>query len=563
MPADGTYVLLSPIGDTFEVKEVLDIKYNKKTKENGQEMNSYYNLMCYYDYHSKLFDMNKPIDGKKIIQSNNFLSFFIKKESLSNGKLTEEIIDGYYNVLLNPKLKYMKPKAKSIYESVEEDMGFVDNIMLEKVRVWIKSNIFYLEQQNIITTGKDYLKLFFQYEKEEDTKEQIEKEGRRYLIPNIYNNNDSNLVIEGETYGLPNDNMGLNGKKPFLENKSRRVTVPHLINKEEVLLQRKFFDYLMNLASDGKVNIYIDYDKKRIYSYERDKMPQEGFYGMFLRIKKGKEVEIQNYEAISDFKYLMDKQFHFQNILKLNLNLPHVSEQRYGSCNNIEKMQYILNEVMFSKYLVSNYFTEAKDIKINDSALKSNLLLAREGIFNWIYKGNINGIAALLDKVSWRLVISAIDNNYFVLAIHRFNLRWSLNRYFERGIDMEETMSNVTEMLRNKINAKEDFECETEEEFYFAVGQVISYLLSLSKQKEATHARINPILNSKNEEKLKSNLCLLFKKYNYAIARPNKRFDNLYRMVSMYHMEDKVNQDMIIAGYLSNNLIYEKAEGDK
>ena len=96
------------------------------------------------DYYSGLIDMNKPIDGKKIIHSNNYLSFFVKKDSFVNGKLTNEVIENYYNVLRNPRLKYSKPKAKALYNLVEEDIGTVDEEKLTKIEEWIKKNIFEL-----------------------------------------------------------------------------------------------------------------------------------------------------------------------------------------------------------------------------------------------------------------------------------------------------------------------------------------------------------------------------------------------------------------------------------
>ena len=126
MPADGTYILVSKNDDGFYINEVLDIKYNKRTGEIEGKDNSAYDDMCFYDYNSKLIDMNKPIDKKKIIQSNNYLSFFIKKDSLFNGKLTVERISQYYDTLLNPYLKYKDSKSREIYQKIEEEIGEVD-----------------------------------------------------------------------------------------------------------------------------------------------------------------------------------------------------------------------------------------------------------------------------------------------------------------------------------------------------------------------------------------------------------------------------------------------------
>ena len=115
VPADGTYVIVSPKGD-----------------------------------------MNKPIDGKKIIHSNNYLSFFIKKESLENGKLTQEIIDNYYATLEDPIKKYEKNKrAVTLYKSVEDEIGKVDTETIKKIRTWIKENIFNLNRNKRKRLFKD------------------------------------------------------------------------------------------------------------------------------------------------------------------------------------------------------------------------------------------------------------------------------------------------------------------------------------------------------------------------------------------------------------------------
>ena len=160
LPSDGTYVIVSIEDDKFFIKEAFDIKYNKKSDEIEGRENIYFKEVCEYDYNSKLIDMNKPIDIKKIIQSNNYLSFFVKKESIGNKKLTNEIIDNYYKVLSNPKLKYTETKAKEIYNSIEQSIPQIDQEFLKKIQSWIKENIFELDNLGIEIKGKDYLKIF-------------------------------------------------------------------------------------------------------------------------------------------------------------------------------------------------------------------------------------------------------------------------------------------------------------------------------------------------------------------------------------------------------------------
>ncbi|MBC5997675.1 type I-B CRISPR-associated protein Cas8b/Csh1 [Romboutsia ilealis] len=548
VPADGTYIIVSLIDGKFSIKEFFDIKYNKKLGELEGRANIYFEDICNYDYNSKLIDMNKPIDSKKIIHSNNYLSFFIKKESLSNEKLTQDIIDNYYKILSNPYLKYTKPKAKEIYKYVEADLEYIDQDLLNKIKEWIKLNIFNLEELGIKITGKDYLKVFFEL-----PIEKYQTEGRRYLIPNIYNSNDFNEKLEEILYGLPNDNINLNSKKPYLENKTRKVKVPYLVNEKQVILQKKFFDYLMAQCSKGNVNIYIDEEKVR--SYKNGEMPDSDFNGMYMRIKKGKEVEIHSYDIVTSYKFKLDKPFKFFNVLELGEKA--IFDENYGVCNDKKILQEIINNTLFSKYLVNNYYTESKDISIKDNIIKRNLLISRESIFDWIYKGNEKGIYEILNKTSLDLIKNSIKNGYIVKASHQYNLKCSLESYFKGGKSMGDIVYELKNNLREKINSGNTESFSSDEQYYFAIGQFVNYLLSKSKGKNKPHSLANPFINAKSNTVIKEKLRNLYKRYNYDIDMYSKRVKNIYGMIVSYEPEKKVDQDMIIAGYLHSNLIYE------
>ena len=553
IPADGTYIIVSKKDENYEIKDTINIKLDKKTKEIDKS-NKYYEDICKYDYNSKLIDMNKPIDSKKIIQSNNYLSFIIKKESLTNGKLSDERIEEYYSKLENPYLKYSGGNSKEIYKSVEDELGEPNIDRIEEFKHWIQKNVFNL---NIEITGKDYLKIFF-----EAPIEEYEREGKRYLIPNIYNNNDFNINYNKEIYGLPNDNMGLNAKKPYLENKTRKVTISYLLNNSDVLLQKKFFDYLMNFAVMGRVNVYIDTDNNEIKAYENGDMPDKNFNGIFLRIKKGKEVEIVDYDVITSYKSNLIKKFNFKNILEIDQTSKNVSIQNYHEIGKIKDIQQILNEVFFSKYLVNNYFIDPGDISINDGSLKNNLILSRNILFNYIYKGVDNGVFNVLNKVSLSLIKGSIDNGYIPKASHQFNLRWSLINYFKGGRDMADMIHDIKDSLRIKINASITDKLDNDDEYYFAVGQLVGYLLSKNRGKKKPHSLANPFINGKSNDDIKEKLRRLYSKYSYDLDSKGKRFNNLYTMIIGYVPEDnKVNQDLVLGGYLSNNLIYESTKG--
>ena len=70
-------------------------------------------------------------------------------------------------------------------------------------------------------------------------------------------------------------------------------------------------------------------------------------------------------------------------------------------------------------------------------------------------------------------------------------------------------------------------------------------------------------MNTKSNDVVKQNLKQLYKKYNYKEEMNTLRVRNLYSMILGYQLEGKLNDDMILAGFLSNSLVYEKNEKEE
>lgn len=128
---------------------------------------------------------------------------------------------------------------------------------------------------------------------------------------------------------------------------------------------------------------------------------------------------------------------------------------------------------------------------------------------------------------------------------------------------MADRYSNIKDALRNKINQKETDQIKSDEEYYYAVGQLVNYFISLNKSKEKVHSLANPFFNAKNDEIIKEKLRQYFMKYNYQLNFNGRRFNRLYEMVCGYVPGEKVDQTTIIAGYLSSNLIYESKKEEE
>ena len=572
VPADGSYIIVKNDGT---VKNA-DIKFDKKTRDLNCTDDTLLNDICFYDYHSKLISMNKPIDIKKVIHSNNYLAFAVKKESITT-KLTEAIIDNYYDTLKNPlEKKYKKSKeASKIYQKFEEDHGVVNITLLEKCRSWIKQNVFSIDKLVNVDLGKkEYLKIFFEIfeTNEEDNKKNKElfiQEDNRYIYPNIYNNNYYNVEVDGKIQGIPDNNMGMNAKKPFLSIKTRKNPASYLLDGDTALLQKQFFEYLMNFATNGKNNIYVDIINNKIEAYS-DKEEREKFSGIeagyYLRIQKGKELEIQVQDNIVNYQDKLLLNFNYQDFFNMNIEKYPEYTKDIGIYTKRTDVGRLINNIFFSKYLLTNYFTDANDISVKDSVLKRIIIMYRNVIFDWIYKGIDNNFEVVEKQFALELIKNTLINDYNLRAMTQLNLHWSFEDYFANlekrgGEKMADIATKIRMSVKEKVMSKDKAVIvSNNEEYYYAIGQLMAYFISLSKASKKAQSLINPVLNAQNDTVIKTRLLQLYKKYNYNILTKNSRVENLYAMILGYRSEGKVNQEMILFGYMDNNVIYTKSE---
>ncbi len=542
--APGTYILVDE--DDGKIKRLEVKKAQNRDTAGDSEL---YDIFAKYDYRSGLIDMNKPIDSKKIIQSNNCFSFFIKKESLTNGKLNEARINEYYDFVRDLSKKYSgssdKDKRK-VLEEIKEKNGDIPFKRIEGIKKWIEENVFKLELE-----GKDYLKIFFNAGIEE-----YEKESEKYILPNIYNNNKYNIDIAGEGRGLPNNNMGMNDKKPYLENKTRKNRVPYLISLKEVMDQKLLFDYLMTQASNKKNYIYLNSEK--IISNSYDEIPKK-FTGSFIKIKKGKELEIHDYDSVN----IEEKnEVVIENILDIDYSKINESSLKdiYGG-SSFGKMITAFNELYFFKGMWSCLINRDEYEVKGDKKLEALLRGLSIPIYDLLYKDSAVRLKKTFGKITLDIVKRTLDKGHDFRAIEMFNMRLGMIDHIKGSESgMKDRFTDIRDNLVFKCESEEDMVIEGVEEFSYAIGQLSYYLLSQNKGNKRKHSLFSPIVNAKRTKKIKMELENLFKKYNHEINMNSLKFNNLYRMVLGFDSE-KIDTEFLLGGYLSNNIMYEKRVG--
>lgn len=540
VPLDGDYIILEETSEGFQELDRVKIIVDKKTRT-VETTNPYFKFIQSADYLSRYLESNKAIADKNI-HSNNYLTLFIKKENLFNGKITENVLASYYDIFRNPYKKYCKPQIKKAYETLEEKFGKSDIDRINKIEEWVLKNLFSL---NLIN-DKTYVKLFFYYDLEE-----YRKESEKYILTNLYNNADYNTENKGVIYGVPNNNMGLNAKKPYLEHKTRKNVAPILLSQDEVLIQKKFFDYLDTLVQQRKVNLYIDEDGIRTLTSQD--IPEQNFTGYFMRLQKGMETEIHDFDTVVDFSNHI-RPIEIKNVLRVDK-----SSIEYGTINTIKKLKNIINEVFYRKLLELNYFTDAKNMNIYDECLKKNLLLNRKNLFDWFYKGVADAVWSTLESSCLDLIQNSIINNYLSTAKEQFNLYTSLKAYIEGEDKMNKTKIDVEE-FRKKLDLEKPGDFVNDGEYYFAAGQLANYFLTKSKAGAKKYSLMKPILNAKSPENIEFELRKLFDKYNYDITY-NRRLNNMYYMVSDHILSNNIiDNNNLLKGFLYPCMVFKSTD---
>ena len=548
IPKDGTYILVNI--KSGKIIEKLNIFYDKKAKKIDGELNQYYGYFRAFDYYSNLVDMNKPMDPKKTIHSNQIYSFFIKKDSIRENKLTKSIIEGYKKNLLNPEEKYNSKEAKELYKNIAEKLPKIEKDIVEDIFLWIEDNV----NENLLENDnkKDYLKIFFVEEDLDKSLEVFKSEHKRYLIPNIFNSNDYNKKIGETIYGLSNNNMGLNAKKAFLENKTRRVSTPYLVNTDEILLQYAFYNYLLPEVKQGNYFIYF-LENEIIPRTYKEGCPNGAKY--LLNASYSKDVDIKNFNVISknnDEEIIIN----FKEIL--HQKKKDTDEIEYGNLNR-EKMMNNINKILFYNSLLGNFLLNDGDLDIKDIEVKKLLVKYRNSFYKWFYLNDEAEVKKNIRKIYLDAVMVAIGNGHFFKASQQLDFGFCLEKYFYGKSELMEEIMNVKEVFLNHTLSEEDWEFSNDEEYFFAVGQILAYINYMRNSKAKSLNFIKQLTFVKNIDVLKEKIKKIVISYSHIFETKNKKINRTISNISLYQPKE-IRIDILLAGFTADIIFFKKRE---
>ena len=547
IPKDGTYILVNI--ESEKIINKLNIAYDKKNKKIDGELNQYYSYIRAFDYYSNLVDMNKPMDSKKTIHSNQIYSFFIKKDSIRENKLTKSIIEGYKKNLLNPEEKYNSKEAKELYKNIANKLPEIEKETVEKIFLWIETNI---NEDLLEDSKKDYLKIFFVKSDLDISLELFKNEHKRYLIPNIFNSNDYNKKIEETIYGLSNNNMGLNAKKTFLENKTRKISTPYLVDTEEILLQYAFYNYLLPEVKQGNYFIYFT-ENEIIPKTYKDACPNGARY--LLNATYSKDIDIKNFNIISK----SDSQ-------EININFREILHQKrkdsdeieYGNLNR-EKIMNNINKILFYNSLLGNFLASDGDLDMKDIEIKKVLMKYRNAFYKWFYLNDETEVKKSIKKIYLDAVMVAIGNGHLFKANQQLDLGFCLEEYFYKKSELMEEIMSIKEVFLNHTLSEEDWELLNDEEYFFAVGQILAYINYMRNSKAKSLNFIKQLTFIKNPTILKEKIKKIVISYSHIFETKNKKINRTISNISLYQPKE-IKIDILLAGFTADIVFFKKRE---
>jgi len=527
MLKDGLYIKINDEKNleyfTFENDKKVERKENCFKDLDGNVNHEMYEWFKKRDYYSSVLDNAKVFDApKKVIHNNNYLTLFMKIE-----KFLEIDFSHIQEKLFKKVLSYKDFNSKN-EKKILKDYCFKIKSFKRKKDIIFKYKILNqlfkdLKEFSNERHPKSYIKLFF-----DENEIKYKEESEIYFALKIYNDNKYSV----DSYGLSNENMGLNSKKPYLENKTRKLFTPFMVTNKDAQLNKIFFDWLY------------------LQSY-KNQYPLANNLFITKYSENGKAV-------VRDFDYIPVQIKELTPPIKV-LNHLKIEKIEDYELKELFQLESKIDDLFYSKQLMFNYFND--DIKVSNfisKELQNLLFVTKYSMINYFKKYDEREFYQAVRKYGSRFVLNSLRAGYELKAKESLNLKLSLQQY--KG----EEIMNIEEMfsiIKNKLDNSE-YGNLNKEEFFFLSGQLANYLLAQKEQHQKKQDLLEPYLRCNNTQKLKKELQFSFFQYKHALFFSNKRFNSAMALIQAYESKERMsdNMDSFLVGYLSDNLFFEKKE---
>ena len=545
--------------------------------------------------------MNKVLDKSSQIFSCSPYAVVFKKKSLTNEK-----IPGIKGEKICKLLPFYFENARKLCP-LEEQQRIVSfesicSIILKGLENFIREQA---DEKKIVLIDQlkddEYISIYLRSVSLNDYK----KAHDCYLKDKLYNKGEFNKTVNGILYGVSGFLNGLNDKKLFLVHRTACMDegLCGRISFEEALLLDKFQSLILRKVLPNPLPIAVNQLENKLFLklFHENETPlsyRELIKSLFeqheikelsdfylLNYSKAKDIVINDIDFVPMFRYYFDKPLLIENVMLAGYKRDEIfEEERDIILKDIFSFEYVVVREIFNNCLVmikkdgsykSLYFGEVDLSKRSDNGkflIYQLIMKYRYAFYEYIYKSKQNVINVLMfDEMMFTSILASIKNeevksrfSFNNVIKRKLNIWFSLYNLFNNNDKKKEVMaSNVTDLMsKMRIVAKGEAVLETPEEFAFAAGQLVSYLMDQSVASEKNYSMLEPYLQKTKSKHLQDAIAHVFSQYKHAVSIYGKAFKALASNVLTYDedVDMKPLLKYFLAGCFSNCVIYEKKE---
>lgn len=573
---------------------------------NSSEPEEYINKAMLYEEQVKRVGttMNKVLDKKKQIFSCSPFAVTFKKKSFTNDKLEGDGHDKIRN-LLPEYFCSARQLCKNKDTECQYSIGFESicgQLLHQLEKLCLPSLI---NEKCILEYMKDdeFINLFLDNVSVQ-TYKQIHDV---YLQDRLFNSNDYNEFYSEMVYGLSGFLNGLNSKKTFLAHKTGVMSngISGRITSTDALHLSFFETLIINGTLPNPLPVVID--KKEINGQivsVFNKKGKKGYCDILKSIFESKNLEnlsdyyLLNYSkrksfVINDIDFVPLFRFNLTPITRLkNLfglgrkkdNEEFVYDPDIILSNIFDFERVVVKEIFNNSLFVENdkgmkvrYFDDIDSSYVRGGDLMYQLILKyRKAFYDYIYKSKQNALNVLMfDDMMFTSILSNIrmdeikgrfSNNPAVKK--KLNIWFSLHFLFGNtnyNINTDIMASKITDLItKMRQVSKGEAIIETPEEFAFAAGQLVSYLIDRSVTSNKTYSLLEPYLQKTKSGYLQDAIAHTVSVYKHDISTYKGSFQQLASNVLTCEgdLEMKPLLKFFLAGCFSHCVIYDKKDNN-
>lgn len=422
--------------------------------------------------------------------------------------------------------------------------------------------------------------------------EEIEKYRRvheKYLSDKLFNTNEFNISVENELYGTSDFLNGFPIKKPFLFHRSAAFDIAGRITGEMAGNLHDFQEIMRRNILPRPLPLFIYREELQsemlaIFSEYLTIGKRIGYQEIIRELCKNHPVDIGDYyllyyygDTVCDFDFVSSFRYGLQTGNKEGWMIKDHFQIGYAEkISNVFELENKVLHKIFNNSLITQtkagdtqrkYFDELEPKYCKSENNYLLVLKYRKAFYDYIYKSREQAVTRqMFDYILLTGILEDIRLDEAKGSLHtqcegilsKMNVWFSLAERFDLQFKNTDTMASKLEEQRMFMAALSQGEAvlENDEQYAFAAGQVIYYLLHKSKTADKSYKRLEPFLQQVHASELNKAIARLFDTYKH------ENFSGYFRhpFASVMAYQTKANMreylPMMLAGIFSDNQLF-------